>query len=71
MWHYYELTPRAISKDKWDTKEDTGKSTSVVDLCGFDRNPFLNLAQWRCFYSFIIAALTICSSKQQYTTVFQ
>ena len=26
MQHYCESTPSAVSKDKWDTKEDTGKS---------------------------------------------
>ena len=25
-WHYCESTPCAVSKDKWDTKEDTDKS---------------------------------------------
>ena len=25
-WHYGALTPCTVSKDKWDTKEDTGKS---------------------------------------------
>ena len=26
MQHYYKLTPCAVRKDEWDTKEDTGKS---------------------------------------------
>ena len=26
MWRYCESTPCAFSEDKWDTKEDTGKS---------------------------------------------
>ena len=30
MIHYCELTPFAVSKDKWDTKEDTGKSMKNV-----------------------------------------
>ena len=25
-WHYHKLTPCGVSKDKWDKKEDTGKS---------------------------------------------
>ena len=30
MRHYCELTPCAVSKDKWDTKEDTSKSMKHV-----------------------------------------
>ena len=46
---------------------------AVADLdgfWGFDRNPSLKLAQWQSKY-INIAVLTICHSKQLYTTVFQ
>ena len=33
MWHYRESTPCAVSKDKWDTKEDAGKVHEAGIVC--------------------------------------
>ena len=36
MWCYHESTPCAVSKDKWDTKENTGNSTKHIH-CGMPK----------------------------------